>query len=121
MSKPTRRRLAAALARVEALRAEIAGLDLIVDGTLTMRTKVCGKPACACARDPDARHGPYYEWGRMERGERTSLTVTPEKARELTRALRNRRRLEALIRRWKRESVRIIDARIDLSAEQSKT
>jgi hypothetical protein len=117
MAKPSRRRLENALARLEAVRGEIAALDLIAPGTLLRRTKVCGKPGCACARDPAARHGPYYEWGRMEQGARSTVTVPEAKARQLERALRNRRRLEGLLRRWMRESVRVIDWQIDVSAD----
>ena len=92
-------------ARIEELKQQILELDLVVSGTLVRRTKVCGKPGCRCATDPAARHGPYHEWGRIERGSRTTTTVTPEKGRRLRAALRNRRRLKTLVRRWERESV----------------
>lgn len=29
-------------------------------GSLSERTIKCSKPGCACAKDPKARHGPYY-------------------------------------------------------------
>ena len=29
-------------------------------GSLSERTIKCSKPGCACAKDPQARHGPYY-------------------------------------------------------------
>jgi hypothetical protein len=57
----------------------------------------------------------------MERGTRSFVTVPESKARRLERALRNRRRLEGLLRRWMRESVRVIDAQIDLSDDVSGT
>jgi hypothetical protein len=103
--------------RIEEIKREILELDLVVSGTLMRRTKVCGKPACRCATDPDARHGPYYEWGRIVKGRRTSTTVTPEKARQLKQALRDQRRLKALLRRWEQQSVRVID----VTSEQERT
>jgi hypothetical protein len=29
-------------------------------GSLSERTIKCSKPGCACAKDPKARHGPYF-------------------------------------------------------------
>ena len=54
--------------RIEAIRAAIADIELVCSGTLLTRMTKCGKPTCACHRDPAARHGPYYEWGRMRAG-----------------------------------------------------
>jgi hypothetical protein len=108
-------------ARIAAIHREIAALDLVARGTLVRRTKVCGKPSCRCATDPNARHGPYFEWGRLEQGRRTSTTISPEKARRLVAALRNHRRLRTLLRRWERESARAIDASDDASHGQDRT
>jgi hypothetical protein len=54
-------------------------------GSLATRSMRCGKPSCACQRDPDARHGPYIEWSRVVGGRRESRYLTPEQA-ELVRA-----------------------------------
>ena len=104
--------------RIENIQKQILDLDRGVAGTLVRRTKVCGKAGCRCATDPEARHGPYFEWGRIESGRRVSTTVSPEKARQLKVALRNQRRLKTLVRRWERESARLIDAEIAVSHEQ---
>jgi hypothetical protein len=103
--------------RIEEIKRQILEIELVVAGTLVRRTKVCSKPGCRCATDPEARHGPYFEWGRIERGRRTSTTVTPEKAHHLKHALRDRRRLRTLLQRWEQESARAIDA----SADQATT
>lgn len=105
-------------ARIEEIKKQILELDLIVSGTLHRRTKVCGKPGCRCATDREARHGPYYEWGRIEGQRRISTTVSPEKGGRLRAALRNQRRLKTLVRRWGRESVRLLDAEIAASRER---
>ena len=101
--------------RISAIKQQILEIDLIVAGTLNRRTKVCGKAACRCATDPEARHGPYFEWGRIQGKRRVSTTVSPKKARMLKAALTNQRRIKALLRRWERESVRLIDAEIAAS------
>jgi hypothetical protein len=52
--------------RIARIRATINEMEHLSSGTLLRRMKVCGKPGCRCADDPDARHGPYYEWGHMK-------------------------------------------------------
>jgi hypothetical protein len=101
--------LSAALKRArEDLRRALDGVDFLCRGTLVKRTKVCGKDSCRCAHDPAARHGPYYEWGRMERGRLVHTMVSPEQAAQLARAIRAHRQVQRLLRRWERESARTI-------------
>jgi hypothetical protein len=114
LSRPTSptqaaRQTAQARARIAALRAELARLDdELCTGTLLRRMKVCGRPECRCARDPSARHGPYYEWGRLERGRLVHTQVSPAEAQRIDRAIANYRTLKRLLARWTRESVRAI-------------
>lgn len=95
---------------LEEIRRRIAEIDHVCSGTLLRRTKVCGKAGCACARNPRARHGPYYEWSRREKG-RQVLTVLPAAAAPaFGRAVRNYRKVLKLLRLWERESVRAMTA-----------
>jgi hypothetical protein len=96
--------------RIAQLRAEIARLDYICAGSLLRRTKVCGKAYCRCAHDPDARHGPYYEWSRLEGTRLVHLVLTPAEARLFARAMANYRRLQRLLRRWERDSIELLRA-----------
>jgi hypothetical protein len=100
-NKPNRARLRAL---TNALRKELAALDYVVTGTLHHRTKVCGKPTCKCATDPNARHGPYYEWGRMRSGKLVQSTITPAQAKLLERAIANHQRAKELLAEWERLS-----------------
>lgn len=43
-------------------------------GTITVRTKTCGKANCRCHDDPALRHGPYILWTRTVEGK----TVTKQ-------------------------------------------
>lgn len=54
-------------------------------GTLTERYQRCNKPGCACADDPDARHGPYTSVVRVVKGRTQSRHVSAEQADELRR------------------------------------
>jgi hypothetical protein len=58
--------------------------------------------------DPAARHGPYYEWGRLERGRLVHTQLTPQEGKRIAQAIRNYRSLRRLLAQWMRESVRAI-------------
>jgi hypothetical protein len=96
--------------RIEAIRAELAALDVLCSGTLLKRMKTCGSASCRCAHDPKARHGPYYEWGHMRAGKLVHRLVSAEQAELLRRAIANYRRLKKLLRTWEAETERLIDA-----------
>lgn len=49
-------------------------------GSLGERFLTCGKASCACHRDPDARHGPYYSVSRVVHGQTQSRWLTAEQA-----------------------------------------
>lgn len=96
------------LRRIEVIRAKIAGMDLVCPGTLLERRKTCGKPNCRCAKDPNALHGPYHEWTRLEEGRLVHKTVSSEQARVLEKAIGNHHEIKELLSRWKTETVGII-------------
>ncbi len=96
--------------RIARIRETLNGVDYLCSGTLLQRTKVCGKPGCRCAQDPNARHGPYYEWGHMTGGRLVHRSLSPEQAALLRLALDNYRKVKGLLRSWEVETERIIDA-----------
>jgi hypothetical protein len=96
--------------RIERIRETLNALDYLCSGTLLERMKVCGKPGCRCAQDPDARHGPYYEWGHMKGGKLVHRTVSPEQAAVLRRAIANYRQAKKLMQAWEDATERLIDA-----------
>jgi len=49
-------------------------------GSLSERYVKCSKPGCACAKDAEARHGPYYSLTRPVKGKTSSRFVTDEQA-----------------------------------------
>jgi hypothetical protein len=100
----------AARERIAGIQEQIRALDILCTGTLAKRTKRCGQAACRCARDPDARHGPYYEWGRMKRGKLVNRMVSPEQAALLRRAIANYRRARRLLRAWEDQTVHLMEA-----------
>ncbi|MGT2455353.1 DUF6788 family protein [Cupriavidus basilensis] len=96
--------------RIERIRETLNAIDCLCSGTLLERIKVCGKPGCRCAQDPDARHGPYYDWGPIKGGKLAHRTVSPELAFVLRRAIANYRQAKKLMQAWEDETERLIDA-----------
>ena len=94
--------------RIEAIRRQIAEMGLVAHGTLSKRTKVCGRPNCRCAQDPEARHGPYYEWTRRQKGRYVHTVISAEQAETLAAAIDNNRRVLALLDRWRAETGRVL-------------
>lgn len=91
-------------ARSRGLRQAIATLDYLTSGTLLTRTKVCGRATCRCAVDPEARHGPYYEWTRRSDGRLVHYVVTPAQAELIALAISNYREVQRLLAAWERET-----------------
>lgn len=108
--KPSPKQTDAARERIARLRETIGSLELLCSGSLSERMMKCGKPNCGCATDPSARHGPYYEWGRMRAGKLTHRYVTPAQAKALRQAIDNHRLVKKLLRAWEGDSEHIIDA-----------
>lgn len=52
-------------------------------GSLSERYMKCSKPGCACAEDPDARHGPYFSLTRGVQGSTRSRLVSAEQAQRV--------------------------------------
>lgn len=121
LSRPSSRANAAqvrahARQRIARVHEEFVRMEYICAGTLQHRTRVCGKPGCRCARDPAARHGPYYEWGRIEDGRLTHSKLSRDEAQRFVQAMRQYRRLKRLLRKWQQASVQAMLAE---SVEQS--
>ena len=105
---PTDPGAARALARVAALKAELAELGLACSGTLSRRMKTCGKSYCRCRDDVAARHGPYFEWTRLVRGRFTNTLLSAPEADRFAAAIKNMRAARRLLRTWERISVTLL-------------
>jgi hypothetical protein len=57
---------------VRLLAQELAEPQPMRRGSVSARTIKCGKAGCACADDPDARHGPYYSLTQAVQGKTRS-------------------------------------------------
>ena len=67
-------------AQVRQLATELAQPRPMRRGSVSSRTIRCGKPGCACASDPNARHGPYHSLTQAVGGKTRSRFLSPEQA-----------------------------------------
>ncbi|HUF49803.1 MAG TPA: DUF6788 family protein [Longimicrobiales bacterium] len=95
-SEDRQRRLRACEQEYETIKARIREIGFICEGSLVTRWLSCGKPNCRCSRDPDQRHGPYYQLSWKEGGITVSRRLSPEHAQLYEEWIANRRRLEEL-------------------------
>lgn len=101
--------------RIEEIKRKISDMDLVCAGTLKKRKKTCGRSYCRCMTDPEALHGPYYEWTRYVDGRLVHKTLSAEQAEMLEKAITKNRELKALLGDWRQESAEAV-----LGAEKKK-
>jgi hypothetical protein len=109
MATKTDRAIAQAQDRIARILASLSSIDYLCSGTLSTRMMKCGKPNCRCAKDPDARHGPYFEWGHMIGGKLVHRMVSPEQAAKLQDAIENYRKVKKLMLAWEKETEKLIE------------
>ena len=94
---------------IDQIKKKILSVDLVLPGTLYARLKPCGKPNCRCASgEPEDLHGPYWEWNRREGGRLVHKIVSEEEAKQIEKAIGNRRRVEAELKEGEQKSAAII-------------
>ena len=107
--RPTRRQQEALRRqeeKYEEAKSEIVDLGFVLQGSVTERWMVCGKPACRCHEDPAARHGPYYQWSWKTLGKTHAVYLTSEQAAQCRQWVKNNRRLEKIVKRLRTVSLR---------------
>lgn len=95
--------------RIARIHESIGNIEHLSSGTLLERMKRCGNPRCACAKDPAARHGPYYEWSYMKDGRLHHRTLSPEQAKYVREAITNHRKVKRLLKLWEAHTRRLIE------------
>lgn len=105
MKKTAKEQSTAIRRRTHEIRRLIDRMDFVCAGNMTVRTKTCGRPGCRCALDPDARHGPYYEWSRHQHGRLVHRTVSAEQADMLVKGIENRAAILELLVRWEEQTL----------------
>lgn len=101
---------AKARAQIDRIRRKAGAIELVCSGTLSKRMMKCGKSSCRCHRDQSARHGPYYEWTRMQDGRFVNTKVSASEAKRIEHAISNYKKLSVLLKQWSCASADLIRA-----------
>ena len=83
---------------------ELQQLDYFLKGTVLKRMMKCGRPQCACHRDPAKRHGPYFEWTYKVKGKTVNVKLSPQGAPLYKAATKQHRKLKIVLARLERLS-----------------
>ncbi|MGH2843588.1 MAG: DUF6788 family protein [Solirubrobacteraceae bacterium] len=78
---------------------KIARTANVLPGSITERHTRCGKPGCACHKDPPRLHGPYWHWTRKVTNKTIGKYLDKTQAAEYQRWIDNDRRIHQLITR----------------------
>jgi hypothetical protein len=80
------------------LREDLRGLSFepLMRGTIVERLRKCGRPNCACARDPEARHGGLFLTVNLE-GRTQAIHLRPEDENRVREAIAAYHRLWEII------------------------
>jgi len=89
------------------LAAQLAETGYLWSGSITHQRLTCGKPTCACHRDPTRRHGPYVYWSTKVKGRTVNRLLSAEEAQLYEEWIENRRRLETLERKMLKLSKKV--------------
>ena len=90
--------------RFASLKQEIVHLDYFCKGTVLKRMMKCGHKQCACHRDPDRRHGPYFECTYKVENKTVNLKLRPETTPLYRAAIQQSRKLKSILGRMERLS-----------------
>jgi type II secretory pathway component PulJ len=90
--------------RFRQARQELDQLEYFLKGTVLKRMMKCGRPQCACHRDPAQRHGPYFEWTYKVAGKTVNVKLSPQAAPLYLAATKQHRKLKTILARLERLS-----------------
>jgi hypothetical protein len=80
----------------EKVKTRLAEVGFICEGSLAELYTSCGNPNCRC-RNPDQRHGPYWQLTWKETGKTVTRRLSAEDAALYREWIANRRQLEAVL------------------------
>ena len=90
--------------RFRQARQDLHQLEYFLKGTVLKRMMKCGRPQCACHRDPTQRHGPYFEWTYKVAGKTVNVKLSPQTAPLYQAATKQHHKLKAALARMERLS-----------------
>ena len=106
--------------RFHELKRGLDSLEYFCKGTVLKRMMKCGKAGCACAADPDKRHGPYFELTYKANGKTVNVKLSSNAAPLYRAASLQYRRLKTLLNRLEKISQIILRYQAKLAEPQRR-
>ena len=88
----------------------LSQIDGALPGSVVVRQMRCGKTACACRTDPQARHGPYIQWTHTITGKRVTRYLSDQQRERYQVWFDNARKLKELIAQLEIASIHAVEA-----------
>lgn len=106
--------------RQKALAARLAAIGFIWPGSIQIQWIKCGKPGCACAHNPQARHGPYVHWTTKRNGRTVCRLLHSPETELLTEWVENRREMDRILSEMKQISQRALSVTLRMRRRNLK-
>ena len=100
------------------LAGKLATIGFIWPGTVRSQKLTCGKAYCACHKDPEARHGPYWYWTSKKAGKTVSRMLREEEAAVIVPWIKNRQEVDATLKQMRRVSAQMLDLLLPSEAQR---
>ncbi|MGH2868559.1 MAG: DUF6788 family protein [Solirubrobacteraceae bacterium] len=92
-----------------ALAEELASIDGLLPGSVTLRNMRCGKQGCACKADPPTLHGPYIQWTRTLNGKTVTRYLSGDQLARYQGWFDNARRLKEIVAKLEIASLHAVE------------
>ena len=116
-NKKLHRRMERYLQAYRKLTAQLARIGWIWPGSIQKRYITCGKHNCSCRTDLKARHGPYMYWTTKKNQKTVGRSLTPQEAAVHGEWIKNRKKLDCILRQMKNISLKASSTALALYKE----
>lgn len=97
-----------------AAKEQIHALGIVIPGSVIRRTYRCGKKSCRCHQDPNALHGPYYQWTCKVKAKTVGMNLEAAVAPLVKEWIRNDRKMRPLVKRLHQIARKMLNIMVEL-------
>ena len=91
------------------LKRELLNIGYICKGSIVSSYRKCGKPYCKCAKNENAKHGPYWLWTRKENGKTVTKHLSKKQINLCKEFIQNSKKLEKIIKEMREISIKALN------------
>jgi hypothetical protein len=88
---------------------ELLNIGYICKGSIVPSYRKCGKPYCKCAKNQNAKHGPYWLWTRKEKGKTVTKPLSKKQIKLCGEFIQNSKKLEKIIKEMREISIEALN------------